>query len=109
MKLIKNMNWEKCPEAVLITQGEFCFHSAGGIVDVSATLRPTPSITPATKHSNAPAEYRGLGNSRETGLLICGPGGCDVTGGNPKVELPGCQHQGWLIKSKGLLANFAPL
>lgn len=53
MKLIKNMNWEKCPEAVLITQGEFCFHSAGGIVDVSATLRPTPSITPATKHSNA--------------------------------------------------------
>lgn len=60
----------KVPRAILITQGQFCLHSAGG----------TLSMTPATKHSNKAATGRiqRISASRETALLICGPGGCNV-------------------------------
>lgn len=37
-------------------------------------------MTPATKHSNKAATGRiqRISASRETALLICGPGGCNV-------------------------------
>lgn len=62
----------KVPKAVLITQGQFSLHSAGGIRVVDCTTQPTLSITPAPKQCNKAATGRiqRIRASRKTALLI---------------------------------------
>lgn len=48
----------KVPKAVLITQGRYSLHSAGGIRVADCTTQPARSITPAPKHSNKAATGR---------------------------------------------------
>jgi len=70
----------KVPKAVLIPPGRSGLLSAGGVGVVDCTTQPAPAITPAPTHREkaATGRIRRIRASKETAVLICGPGGVTV-------------------------------
>lgn len=66
----------KVPKAVLITQNDSASSQRGGIKDGYCIARPTLSTTPTPGQSNnaATSRIQGIRASRESALLMCGPG-----------------------------------
>lgn len=90
LKLIQKHKLGKVPRGVLITRGQLCLGSAGGIIAVREPLC-LHGLRVLQQNSNKAATgwmWR-IRASRETALLICAPAGSQwwITGANPKVAL----------------------